>query len=55
MKKVYIRSKIKPMDLEDEIVKKASFEDLITSINKLPTEQKRRIKKYYFDEMTKKK
>ena len=51
---IYIRSKIKPMDLEDEIVKKASLEDLIKAINKLPTAQKRRIKKYYFDEMTQK-
>ena len=51
---LYLRSKIKPIDLENEIVKKASFEDLVKAINKLPTAQKRRIKKYYFDEMTQK-
>jgi RNA polymerase sigma-70 factor (ECF subfamily) len=48
--KLYIRAKNKPLDLEDEIIRKSSFEDLKKAINTLPEIQKRRIKKYYFEE-----
>ncbi len=48
--KLYIRAKNKPIDLEDEIIRKSSFEDLKKAINTLPEIQKRRIKKYYFEE-----
>ena len=48
--KLYIRAKNKPLDLEDEIIRKSSFEDLKGAINMLPEIQKRRIKKYYFEE-----
>lgn len=42
----------KPISLEDEVIRKSSFEDLRNAINELPEMQKRRIKKYYFEEMT---
>ena len=48
--KLYIRAKNKPLDLEDEIIRKSSFEDLKRAIDTLPEIQKRRIKKYYFEE-----
>lgn len=40
----------KPTLLEDDFIKKATFDDLKNAINKLPEIQKRRIKKYYFDD-----
>lgn len=40
----------KPLLLEDEFIKKAAFDDLKNAINKLPEVQRRRIKKYYFDD-----
>ena len=40
----------KPISIEDEIIKKASFVDVKNAINMLPPAQKRRIKKYYFDD-----
>lgn len=48
--KLYTRAKNKPLDLEDEIIRKSSFEDLKRAIDTLPEIQKRRIKKYYFEE-----
>lgn len=48
--KLYIRAKNKPLDLEDEIIRKSSFENLKKAIDTLPEIQKRRIKKYYFEE-----
>lgn len=45
----------KPMNLDDEIIRKTTFENLRKAINKLPEIQKRRIKKYYFDEKTQQK
>ena len=48
--KLYTRAKNKPLDLEDEIIRKSSFEDLKKAIDTLPEIQKRRIKKYYFEE-----
>lgn len=38
--------------LEDEIIKKATFEDLKDAIEKLPDIQKTRIKKYYFEDLS---
>ena len=46
------RIKDKPISLEDEIIKKSTFEELKNAIDLLPEIQKRRIKKYYFDEKT---
>ncbi len=40
----------KPISLEDEVIKKATFEELKHAIELLPEIQKRRIKKYYFAE-----
>ena len=40
----------KPVLLEDEFIKRATFDNLKNGINKLPEIQKRRIKKYYFDD-----
>ena len=48
---IYSRTKDKQDDLDDEIIRKTTYEDLLNAINKLPEIQKRRIKKYYFDEM----
>lgn len=44
------RAMDKPMSLEDEVIRKTTFEDLMRAVNNLPEVQKRRIKKYYFDE-----
>lgn len=46
------RAKDKPISIEDEIIRKASFEELKNALEKLPEIQKRRIKKYYFDDKT---
>lgn len=46
------RAMDKPMSLEDEVINKCTFEDLRSAIEKLPEVQKRRIKKYYFQEKT---
>lgn len=46
---IYIRSINKPESLEDYIIRKSTYEDLINAINSLPEIQRRRIKKYYFD------
>ena len=42
----------KPMELEDSVIRKATFEELKNAINTLPDIQKRRIKLYFFDEKT---
>ncbi len=42
----------KPMGLEDIVIQKATFEDLRNAIKLLPTIQRKRIKLYYFEEMT---
>lgn len=44
------RALIKPVSLEDEIIQKSTFEELMNAIKTLPETQKRRIKKYYFDD-----
>lgn len=46
------RAKDKPMSLENEIIEKATFEELKQAINQLPEIQKRRIIKYYFEDKT---
>lgn len=46
------RAMDKPMSLEDEVINKCTFEELRSAIEKLPEVQKRRIKKYYFQEKT---
>ena len=42
----------KPLSLEEEVIKKTTFAELKEAIEKLPKIQKRRIKKYYFDDKT---
>ena len=46
------RAMDKPTGLEDYIIQKSTFEDLKKAINMLPEVQKRRIKKYYFEDKT---
>ena len=43
-----MRVKDKPISLEDEVIKKASFYELKKAVQLLPEVQRRRIKKYYF-------
>ena len=45
-----IRAKEKTISMEDEFIQKATFEELKRAIEMLPEIQKRRIKKYYFDD-----
>ena len=47
-----IRAKDKPISLEDEIIRKSTFDELKKAINKLPDIQRRRIVKYYFEDKT---
>lgn len=42
------RAMDKPISLEDEIIRKSTFDELKKAIEMLPEVQKRRIKKYYF-------
>lgn len=42
----------KPVSLEDEVIRKATFEELKNAIELLPEIQKKRIKKYYFQDKT---
>ena len=42
----------KSIGLEDYVIQKSTFEDLKKAIDLLPEIQKRRIKKYYFEDMT---
>ena len=46
------RIKDKIPSIEDEIIRKATFEELKLAIEQLPEIQKRRIKKYYFEDKT---
>lgn len=46
------RAKDKPISLEDEIIRKSTFDELKKAIDILPEVQKRRIKLYYFDDMS---
>lgn len=45
-----VRAKDKPMSLEDKVIQKSTFEELKRAIDLLPNIQRRRIKKYYFEE-----
>lgn len=47
-----VRALDKPMLLEDEIIRESTFNELKKAIDMLPEVQKRRIKKYYFDDKT---
>lgn len=47
-----IRAKDKPISLEDSIIRKATYEELINAIKQLPIIQQKRIKLYYFDELS---
>lgn len=49
---LFKRSAFKEEPLDDYVIKKSSYEDLISAIKKLPSIQRQRIKKYYFDEKT---
>ena len=44
------RAKEKTISMEDEFIQKATFEELKRAIEMLPKIQRRRIKKYYFDD-----
>ena len=44
------RTIIQQESIDDYIIKKATYEELINAIKTLPEIQQRRIKKYYFDE-----
>lgn len=44
------RAKEKTISMEDEFIQKATFEELKRAIEMLPEIQKRRIKKYYFED-----
>lgn len=48
------RMLLKQESIEDLIIRKISFEDLKRAINMLPEVQQRRIKLYYFNELTEK-
>ena len=47
---LYTRAKHKPISLEDSFIQKATFEELKEAIEQLPEIQRRRIKKYYFED-----
>lgn len=42
----------KPIDLEDEVIKKTLIKEIKSELNKLPEVQKERIKKYFFENKT---
>lgn len=46
------RSKYKAASIEDDFIKKSTFEELKSAIEMLPEVQRRRIKKYYFEDMS---
>ena len=46
------RAMDKPISLEDEVIRKSTFDELKKAIEMLPEVQKRRIKKYYFEDKT---
>ena len=43
---------ILPTSIEEKVEKKIIFDDIKEVINSLPKVQKRRLRKYYFDDMT---
>lgn len=46
------RAKEKPISLEDEFIRKSEFQDVRNAVEKLPKNQMRRIKKYFFEQKT---
>ena len=46
------RAKDKPLSLEDSIIRKATYDELMRAIKQLPKIQQKRIKLYYFDELS---
>lgn len=51
---INMRSLNKQEELEDYIIRKSTYEDLMVAISKLPIIQQRRIKMYYFYDMSSK-
>lgn len=49
---LYKLSLLKQQNIDDYIIRESTYEELNGAINKLPEIQKRRIKMYYFQEMT---
>ena len=49
---LYKRMLILPTSIEEKVEKKIIFDDIKEVINSLPEVQKRRLRKYYFDDMT---
>lgn len=49
---LYKRAINKYESVEDEIIRKSTYEDLMKAINELPTVTKRRIKMFYFEELS---
>jgi RNA polymerase sigma-70 factor (ECF subfamily) len=47
-----IRAKEKTISMEDEFIQKSTFEELNKAIDLLPEIQKRRVKKYYFEDLS---
>ena len=47
-----IRAKDKPISLEDSIIRKSTYAELMKAIKQLPITQQKRIKLYYFDELS---
>lgn len=52
---IYKLTTLKQESIEDYIIRKSIYDDLMSAINKLSEIQKRRIKMYYFDEYSSKK
>lgn len=48
---IYNRGANSVESLDDYIIRKTSYEELMNAINKLSSTQRRRIKMYYFDEL----
>ena len=46
------RAKDKPLSLEDSTIRKAAYDELMRAIKQLPKIQHKRIKLYYFDELS---
>lgn len=51
---INMRSLNKQEEVEEYIIRKSTYEDLMAAINKLPIIQQRRIKMYYFYDMSSK-
>lgn len=49
---LYKRALNKPISIEDNIIQKSKFEELHAAIKHLPEKQRKRIKMYYFEDLT---